>query len=1438
MSVSRHLRQIPAPGERRVAFAGDTQSFRLTLDMPAMGSAWVRTNIGHAAVIRREIIEKIRDDKPALSKDWYDIPMARVSDTEFEVTLPLAEVGHFEAKCFYLEADRFDPLWPEGPNTALNVKPADLCAANIIYNAFVRQFGPNKDGSAMPTPEEGTCIQRLDAREYTVIPKSGTFRDLIRELDFIFDRLGCRILHLLPIHPTPTTYGRMGRFGSPYAALSFTAVDPALAKFDPKATPLDQFIELVDAVHARAGKIIIDIAPNHTGWAASLHETHPQWLARDPKGNIEVPGAWGVKWEDLTRLDYSHRELWDYMADVFLNWCRRGVDGFRCDAGYMIPVEAWRFIVAVVREQYPDTIFLLEGLGGKISVARDILNIANFDWAYSELFQNYDRGQIEAYLPGAIEISETDGLLVHYAETHDNNRLAARSHAWARMRTALCALFSHTGGFGFANGVEWLAADKIIVHESPSLNWGNPVNQIDAIGRLSRILTNHPAFRKSTRLRLIQTGPGNHVALLRHHGPTGKKLLIAVNLSDTEAVTASWSRCFDTDDVLDLLSGQWLKIETGGDSQRLWLEPGQVRCLSADAADAAIVDAPFDPNDTLRKQALKAAVWEIRQWLCGIADVRHIDIEQEIRLLADDPSGFCTRLAGRGDQPVLVPWHFPEDSRRIVMVPHGHGLLVLAEKPFRLRLSAEKRTVFQKNAIRDGQGRFFVVAPLAPSDGFRRLRLRMTVYERGAVQHATGEILCLPRGRQVRVAPVLHRNEIVANPPMFLATNGIGGMCRASVAWTALPSRYDALLAANLNPDYPEDRRILFTRCRGWVVFQGYSLEICIDCLDAFYRDPDGTGYWRFHVPSGQGEHILLTLGVRMPAGENAVELVFWRGKADGRKSTLPDHEPVQLVLRPDIEDRSFHDTTKAYLGPESLFPASVTPLGDGFSFQPEAGHRLQMRLAGGEFHIEPQWQYMVFRPLEAERGLDPHSDLFSPGYFTAVLRGGGHVRLEAMALRGAADRACRLKSTAGADATPVGSPPAAIGTGEGPALAPAAVLESSLNAYIVRRKPFASVIAGYPWFLDWGRDSLITVRGMVAAGAYDLARKMLLQFGRFEERGTLPNMIAGELPANRDTSDAPLWFAVAVRDLVRATGKTDFLDAPCGRRKIREVLASICRAYMEGTENGIRVDADSGLVFSPAHFTWMDTNYPACSPRQGYPVEIQALWHAAMGFMTEIDPSEKRWKAVSERVARSIPAYFWSDEPGHLADCLHADHFMPAAQAEADDALRPNQLLAVTLDAIADAGKQRSIVNACRALLVPGGIRSLADRPVRRAIEIRRNGQVLGDPFRPYRGRYAGDEDTSRKPAYHNGTAWGWQFPVFCEAWFKAYGHQARETALSYLSCAAFGLMQGCIGHLPEIMDGDAPHTARGCDAQAWSVSETLRVWRMLAHQEKPKSS
>lgn len=383
----------------------------------------------------------------------------------------------------------------------------------------------------------------------------------------------------------------MGRFGSPYAALSFRGVDPALAVFDPNATPMEQFIELVDAVHRRNARIFLDIAINHTGWAANLHMNHPEWLSRTPEGRIEVPGAWGVQWEDLTKLDYRHEGLWQFMAEVFLTWCRRGVDGFRCDAGYMVPHAAWKYIVARVREQFPDATFLLEGLGGKISVTRQLLDTANLNWAYSELFQNYDRSQIEHYLPEAIDIAGSDGITVHFAETHDNPRLASKSAVYARMRTALCALASHSGAFGFANGVEWLAADKINVHDARPLNWGAATNQVPQIRRLSQLLKHHPAFHDHAEVRLIEQDAGNQIVILRQHPPSGQRLIIPINLDCEQPTTAAWdpkAAGLRRDRFTDLLTGKTVAVGERNGLCICPLEAGQVMCLSPDAHDLII----------------------------------------------------------------------------------------------------------------------------------------------------------------------------------------------------------------------------------------------------------------------------------------------------------------------------------------------------------------------------------------------------------------------------------------------------------------------------------------------------------------------------------------------------------------------------------------------------------------------------------------------------------------------------------------------------------------------------------------------------------------------------------------------------------------------------------------------------------------------------------
>jgi predicted glycogen debranching enzyme len=694
-------------------------------------------------------------------------------------------------------------------------------------------------------------------------------------------------------------------------------------------------------------------------------------------------------------------------------------------------------------------------------------------------------------------------------------------------------------------------------------------------------------------------------------------------------------------------------------------------------------------------------------------------------------------------------------------------------------------------------------------------------YAPGATERSRADMRLLGPPEAIQVRTLWRRQAIPAAPLVWLGTNGRGAMSHIPVHWGTLGSRYDALLAANLNPDVPEDRWIMLTRMRAWVVFQGYSQEVRNDCLISFHYDHQDQARWHFRIPTGQGQSIRLVVALRMLPALNAVQIAFDRASASQAPNGLADELPVRLIVRPDIEDRNFHTTTKAYLGPEAHYRAAVTPMKSGFTFQPDPQRQLQLTASGGDYIHEPEWTYMVHRPLEAERGLEADSDLFSPGYIAVSMIGGMQQTITARAIT---DRT---------DPAEVPAWPRAAGDPMNPleeTVAPEKALRRAMSQFIVKRGPYATVIAGYPWFLDWGRDTLIFCRGMIAAGMTDLVVDIIRQFAAFEDNGTLPNMIRGNDATDRDTSDAPLWLFVVCRDLIRQ-GHNDILELSCGKRRLREVLADMGTALIRGTPNGIRMDAASSLLYSPAHFTWMDTNHPAGTPREGYPIEIQALWFTALTLLAEIAPPDgsAHWQQLAEQTAASIEHLFFRAELGHFADCLHGPPGCPAEACRADDALRPNQLLAITLEAVSAPARGAQVVEACAALTVPGAIRSLADRPVQMPLVIEHHGQRLNDPHHPYQGHYLGDEDTRRKPAYHNGTAWTWLFPSFCEARAMVYGALGLDTARALLATALEHMDTGCLGHIPEILDGDSPHHPRGCDAQAWSVSEVYRVWRLL---------
>ncbi|MDF7798994.1 amylo-alpha-1,6-glucosidase [Pontiellaceae bacterium B1224] len=1397
-----NLIQHPAPGEHTIHFRGDTITFTLENHTGQKGKAWLRANIGHAHVRHTEIIQHAEQGLPPLSRDWHDFPMVG-NGSSFSITLPLLGVGRFEAKAYFIATGSDLIQWPDGGNSVLKVEPAETCAGNTMYTAFVRQFGEAKYKGAIDSHDE-QAIKQLDCAGYTVIPKAGKFRDVIKELDFIVTHLRCKIVQLLPIHPTPTTFGRMGRFGGAFCVLDLFDVDPAHAEFDKLTTPLEQFQELVDEVHRRDARVYLDMPINHTGWAASLQINHPDWFERKEDGKFKSPGAWGVEWSDLVELDHNHRGLWHYMADVFLFWCRKGVDGFRCDAGYMVPFEAWEYIIAKVRMEYPDAIFMLEGLGGHKHVTERLLADSGMNWAYSEIFQQFDQGQVDGNLPESSRVSETIGNLIHFAETHDNARLAATSPAFARMRVAFCALTTHNGAFGFANGVEWYADTQINVHNAHSLNWGAEPNLIDWIRRIHAIMEVHPSFHAGGRVELITENYHNSVAVLRTDATGKNRLLVLTNLNHETDCSIEWRGDFGAFKT-DLLTGS--PVEHRHSSYHL--QPGEVVCLTDDLEwvnrTFQALETPFSGAEASKAQLLKAKAMDVFEHFQALEQFN-------ANRFLNDPKELCEELAAGA--PVVSNWKWPQDTRRTVLLPPQHFLLVKAPCGFIAELKNEAgETLAHEKSMQQNSGEIFALfQPLETPETHQTLTLKLTVFEADGIRHAESPIMQLCEEKNATVITTCLAGEVHDRDRYAVCTNEHGALSQVRIGWAELCSKYDGLLIANLHNEVPVDRHTMLTRCRAWVVCRDYSNELSLHCQKRFSVADDGTVIWDFAVPVGEGQLIPLKVTLQLHPDTNAIKMSFVRGDAGNDPEHLANKLPVSLILRTDIEDRNNHEVTKAMNGPQGHWPHAIQPKEDGYVFAPSNDRKLNVSLKGGEFHSEPEWYYMIGHPVDQARGIDGESDLFSPGYFKVELKG---------------KQMAELVASIGKVPT-FGKPTLAV---KEDTVSIEDAMKLAMKQFIVKRDDFQTVIAGYPWFLDWGRDTLICLRGIIAAGFLEEAQNILLQFAKYEKGGTIPNMIRGNDDNNRETSDAPLWLYVACDELMQAQGNKKLLQANCGDgRTVKQVLIALAKGLMKGTENGITFDPDSGLIFSPSHYTWMDTNYPAGTPRMGYPIEIQSMWKYALNMLTKLDKSND-WKTLAGQVEQSISELFLVEAADftYLADCLACAPGTGARDAEVDDALRSNQLLAVTLGAVTDSNLCKNILAACEQLLIPGAIRSLADRPVQHPCPVYNDGHLLNDPQNPYWGHYTGDEDTRRKPAYHNGTAWTWPFPSYAEALVMIYGDAARETALAILGSASDVLNHGCLRQSPEVIDGNTPHIQRGCGAQAWGVTELYRVVKQL---------
>jgi predicted glycogen debranching enzyme len=595
--------------------------------------------------------------------------------------------------------------------------------------------------------------------------------------------------------------------------------------------------------------------------------------------------------------------------------------------------------------------------------------------------------------------------------------------------------------------------------------------------------------------------------------------------------------------------------------------------------------------------------------------------------------------------------------------------------------------------------------------------------------------------------------------------------------------RYHALLNVATVP--PGGRMVLVNGLEAWIETPAGSFALSSQryAPDVVHPDgaeriaafaPDPWPQWTFALPDGTRiEHAVFV------RPERAATYIYWRLRA-GPGGTL--------AVRPLLSGRDHH----ALHHENQAFRFEADVAGDQVTWRPYPGVPAVVARTNGAYGHQPDWYRGFLYAEERARGLDDVEDLAAPGVFrfdltrgeaVLVLAAEGHEPADDLAAARSAERRRR---------------------GRFPSR-----LHRAADAYLVRRSSGRTIIAGYPWFTDWGRDTFIALRGLcLATGRFADARAILLEWAGLVSDGMLPNRFPdGDAPPEYNAVDAALWYVVAVHELLSA----EDVDA-CDRRTLLAAVEAILAGYARGTRYGIHVD-DDGLLAAGVpgvQLTWMDAKVGdwVVTPRIGKPVEVQALWLNALRIGSAVS---ERWAALYARGRAAFEARFWDEGRGWLADVVDPDH-----RPGADFTFRPNQILAVggLPFAALEGARARRVVDAVEARLVtPLGLRSLApDEP----------GYV---PH--YRGGVR-----ERDGAYHQGTVWPWLMGPFVEAWVRVRGGTAaakREARLRFLDPLLAHTDDAGLGHLPEVADGDPPHTPGGCPFQAWSVGEALRLTHLL---------
>ncbi|MDP9174773.1 MAG: amylo-alpha-1,6-glucosidase [Planctomycetota bacterium] len=633
----------------------------------------------------------------------------------------------------------------------------------------------------------------------------------------------------------------------------------------------------------------------------------------------------------------------------------------------------------------------------------------------------------------------------------------------------------------------------------------------------------------------------------------------------------------------------------------------------------------------------------------------------------------------------------------------------------------------------------------------------------------------------------------------WLVTNGLGGVACGTVVGCNT-RRYHGLLCAATIP--PVGRVMLLNRIGEILRVEGQAdrlLEFSINqfgntfhprgdqYLQRFDQD-DVVARWEYDI-----EGIRIVKELQMP----------WLNNASGiRYSIDPGGRSVELALLPFVRLLDFHSLRRG----KTEFEESR---GQRNCWLKSPSGQVSIEADAGTFEIQPDWWFGHTFAIETERGLDDTEDLYTPGRFSITAKAFSTITLWASTHKGETfdwdEQVIRRRAAVAAARTHpanVAAPGArALGClWESPSPALRQLAHAANDFVVYRKSPDgkdgASVIAGYPWFSDWGRDTMISLPGLLlATGRFEQARQVLCVFAQYVSEGMIPNRFDDYTSEpSYNTVDASLWFIHAVFEYARLSGDTQTLEA-----NLRPACRAIIEGYTRGTRFNIRVDPADGLVSQgdpSTQLTWMDAKCDGVcfTPRQGKPVEINALWYHGLKLMGD----DKEALRVKESFVRA----FWLSPFRGLADVVDG--------TRRDASIRPNQIFAVSLsNSPLSADQQRAVVETVRReLLTPVGLRTLARSDSR------------------YRGTYRGSP-RQRDEAYHNGTVWPWPIGAFLQAYLKVNEHSAEsiDQARRWLEPLLESMRHACIGQISEIFEGDEPHRPVGCFAQAWSIAETLRL-------------